>query len=751
MFFAFWIICIIAAVYLADQKKQSVLLFLFLGFVTGPLAVVIVLLLSTKTKTVDHISNPDDLIRELTSLKSTIKYIQERINALEVKVLEQNPRESSAETSSLSPTNIEVDSVSPKQDSTQNLRKQLDAPFKPLDLEMAFGRNWLNKIGIVVFTLGMGLLISYTFKYFGPWIRILFGYFVSAIFFVLGTRLEKNAKFINFGRALWGGGWALAYFTTYAMHHFEASRIINNQFVDLLLLAGLLIAMLVHVVKYKSEEMMAVAIFVAYVTATMGQITSFTLLSCSLLAFVVLFLVYKFQWVKTFVLGIVLTYGIHYFWVTPNIVSSVRQGNLFGVTTLDSVALMNFIFLSVYAAVFMVGTHIARASEDKDLENTLAAANLGNIACYSFLAYPLMIDLFSLHRFLVVFAVGLVFLALALFMKSRGRVRIYQSDLIAAIFILTMAWVLKFSMISSTVIWVIEVPLLLVAAIAFKERIYRYLSYGVTVLMCFRLFDLRGLSTIDFAGFVITGKDFILLCAGIAMALSFYILHRAKAKIETDGLDVFFEHLFSVISAYCFTTLLFSFVKNPWVSLGLSIESVVFLIVSVVLGMKRFRVYAYLALAVAALYFIDNRFYMATAFVKWFIIAANLFIFWGFYYAVKSMKRAKSLVGTFKNEEVMVFAAAMVILSFTIFRFFSVHFISLSLGLAGVVFIVLGILTKDKIERLGGLFFLGLTLMRVVFVDLSGLDVIFKIITFIVLGLLFLGASYVYNRFSVEK
>ena len=749
MFFVFWIVCMVAAVYLADQKKQSVLLFLFLAFVTGPLAVVIVLLLSSKT--VNHRSTPDDLSRELASLKSSVKYIQERITALEMKLLEQNLRTSNLDTSSLPSANIAVESVAEKKDSAQNLRSKLDAPFKPLDLEMAFGRNWLNKIGIVVFTLGMGLLISYSFKYFGPWIRILFGYFVSAIFFALGTRLEKNAQSVNFGRALWGGGWALAYFTTYAMHHFEASRIINNQYIDLLLLAGLLIAMLVHVVKYKSEEMMAVAIFVAYITATMGQITSFTLLSCSLLAFVVLFLVYKFQWVKTFVLGNILTYGIHYFWVTPNIVSSVRQGNLFGITTLDSVALMNFIFLSVYAAVFMVGTHIARVSEDKDLENTLAAANVGNIACYGFLAYPLIIDLFFQQRFFIVFGFGSVFLILALFMRSCGRVRIYQSDLIAAIFILTLSLLLKFQMISSTLIWIIEVPLLLIVAVQFKERIYRYLGYGVAILVCFRLFDLWGLGTINFAGWIISGKDFVYFCAGMAMALCFYILHRAKAKIETDALDVFFEHLFSVISAYCFTTLLFAHVKSPWISLGLSIESVVFLIASVVLGMKRFRVYAYLALIVAALCFVDNRFYMATAFVQWFIIAANLFIFWGFYYAVKSMKRVNDLVGVFANEDVLVFTAAMTMLIFTIFKYFSVHFISLSLGLAGVVFIIIGIMTKDKIERLGGLFFLGLTLLRVVFVDLSGLDVIFKIITFIVLGLLFLGASYVYNRFGVEK
>ena len=43
-----------------------------------------------------------------------------------------------------------------------------------------------------------------------------------------------------------------------------------------------------------------------------------------------------------------------------------------------------------------------------------------------------------------------------------------------------------------------------------------------------------------------------------------------------------------------------------------------------------------------------------------------------------------------------------------------------------------------------------LLLLRKSIVDLSGLDIIFKIITLIILGILFLGVSYIYNRFSIK-
>lgn len=50
--------------------------------------------------------------------------------------------------------------------------QQVVTSSKSNDIELNFGRNWLNKIGIVIFTLGMGFLISYTFKYFGPFFTV---------------------------------------------------------------------------------------------------------------------------------------------------------------------------------------------------------------------------------------------------------------------------------------------------------------------------------------------------------------------------------------------------------------------------------------------------------------------------------------------------------------------------------------------------------------------------------------------------
>ena len=104
----------------------------------------------------------------------------------------------------------------------------------------------------------------------------------------------------------------------------------------------------------------------------------------------------------------------------------------------------------------------------------------------------------------------------------------------------------------------------------------------------------------------------------------------------------------------------------------------------------------------------------------------------------------------FEREETLAFWAGIILLVSAVFQYVNSQWISLTLGIAGVLIILIGILGSDKTERLGGLLLLGLTLGRVIFVDLAGLGIIFKIITFIVLGILFVGTSFIYNRFNVE-
>ncbi len=99
----------------------------------------------------------------------------------------------------------------------------------------------------------------------------------------------------------------------------------------------------------------------------------------------------------------------------------------------------------------------------------------------------------------------------------------------------------------------------------------------------------------------------------------------------------------------------------------------------------------------------------------------------------------------------LLFYTSSFLVVLAIFQHIKNIWITVSLGVAGVTLFVTGFLIKEKIFRHGGFIIFGITLARIAFVDLSGLPIIYKIISFIILGILFLGVSLIYTKYTVEK
>jgi hypothetical protein len=179
-------------------------------------------------------------------------------------------------------------------------------------------------------------------------------------------------------------------------------------------------------------------------------------------------------------------------------------------------------------------------------------------------------------------------------------------------------------------------------------------------------------------------------------------------------------------------------------------EGIVFLVLSLLMRLRRFRAYSYLVLAIGAIVFLCEQISASLPVVKWIIVCCDVFTIFGLYYAMKFIKRGKLSELFFEYEAEMAFIAAIIMLVVAIHQYVTSQWISLSLGLASVLVIITGFFDGNKTERMGGMALLALTLGRIVLVDLAGLDIIFKIITLIILGVLFLGVSYIYNRFSIK-
>jgi uncharacterized membrane protein len=133
------------------------------------------------------------------------------------------------------PQTIQAGPAWPNQQPTQPQRapnfstKSESAAAQPkrnwADMEERLGANWLNKIGTAAFVIGVALLLNYSMHYLGAEGKIILGYVISAILLVVGIIGERNERYRIAGRAVLGGGWALAYFTTYALHNVAAVRL----------------------------------------------------------------------------------------------------------------------------------------------------------------------------------------------------------------------------------------------------------------------------------------------------------------------------------------------------------------------------------------------------------------------------------------------------------------------------------------------------------------------------------------------
>jgi uncharacterized membrane protein len=67
-------------------------------------------------------------------------------------------------------------------------------------------------------------------------------------------------------------------------------------------------------------------------------------------------------------------------------------------------------------------------------------------------------------------------------------------------------------------------------------------------------------------------------------------------------------------------------------------------------------------------------------------------------------------------------------------------------SITGLAALVLGLVRDERRLRLGGLGLLGLAIAKVFFYDLSALDSIYRVLSFVALGLLLLAGAFAYQR-----
>jgi hypothetical protein len=344
------------------------------------------------------------------------------------------------------------------------LTTPLHTQRKSSEIEEKLGRNWLNKIGITVLVIGIALFLAYKFPTLSNPEKVLLGYFVSFGILGLGVYLEKKDLYKIFARALIGGGWALVFFTTYAMHFVKYTQVIDTEWVDLVLLFAVAAMMVAHTLRYNSQVVTGLAFLLAFTTVAISQNTVYCLAAGAILAIGLVAIVHRRAWFELEVFGLIASYLNHYIWLRTVIEPMGAYKHMFPEFVPSAV------LLCLYWAIYR-WSYIARKIQCDAQEHVSTLAALLNTGLLlALLKYQ------SVHPqlgFYVLLALGAVELTLGQLPATRKRrIAMVMLSTIGVI-LLVAAIPFKYSGTDMAIIWLIQAELLLFAGVFTREILFR--------------------------------------------------------------------------------------------------------------------------------------------------------------------------------------------------------------------------------------------------------------------------------------
>lgn len=345
-----------------------------------------------------------------------------------------------------------------------------------LSLEERLGGNWLNKLGVALLVIGLAFFLALRLNTMGPGGKVLTGFVIGFAMLAGGVWLERAKEAYRlFARAGIGGGWALIFFTTYAMHHLAAARVIDSVVVDLSLMLLVAAGMVAHSLRYKSQTVTGLAFGLAFATVATSHLESgggavtgtviFSLWASALLAVGLVVVTTKRHWAWLELAGLVAVYANHFLWLSLVMVPMSRDGRfaMFWPST---------VLILFYWAIFRTAYLLRKPLDGEEDRISSLSAVLNASGVLGLLKYQ------SAHpewTFWALLAMGLVELSLGLWARRRRRSAFVVLTTLATV-LLVAAVPYKFHGVSWPVLWLVEAHVLALCGLRLGEPVFRRLG-----------------------------------------------------------------------------------------------------------------------------------------------------------------------------------------------------------------------------------------------------------------------------------
>lgn len=676
----------------------------------------------------------------------------------------------------------------------------------PVNWEKLIGENIINKIGIAITVLGVGIGANYAIEnnLISPTARIILGYLVGLG--LLGFAMKLKEKYLHFSSVLLSGAMASMYLVTYAAYTFY-------DLIPQLVTFGIMVAFTVFTVyasmKYDREIIALLGLVGGYAVPFLLSDNSgnvVILFSYMLLINTgVLVVAFKKYWKALYYSAFAITWGIFLFWFA-------LQRN-YSDDIFIALAFSTAYFLLFYTA--FLAYKLLRKEEfssfdiSKILTNSFFYFGIGYIALSS--DYEEYQGLFTLFNALVHFGVSLVVFNRKLATKALQN---FISGIVLIFLTLTIPIQLQGKWI--TIAWSLEGLLLFWLSRTKSTSIFERISYPVMILAFLSLlmdwqayawvYDTKELIPI-FNTLFLTSALFCASFFGIAffsrkhpestfllstsslnnvlhigvpaiLIFSIYMTFRLEIGAFFDSLEtktsvkinsstssftdtypnpaiVSFRSIWLLIYTLGFVSLAavfnlgkFKSERAKEVNLVVSLMTLFFFFSAIIFEVRELRE-LYLGV-IESEYFSQGIFNILIRYLLFAFVGFNLF-------TIK-----KQLKGAPKEEKLAIWFEGLLVFTviyilsaelvqwLDIFGFENSYKLGLSIlwGLSSLTLISLGIFKKKSHLRLGAMFIFSVTLAKLFLYDISHLSTISKTIVFVSLGLLLLVISFLYNKFK---
>jgi hypothetical protein len=439
------------------------------------------------------------------------------------------------------------------------------------EFEQKLGGNWLNKIGITILVIGISLFLAIKFPSLTNPEKILLGYVVSLGILGGGVYLEKLDRYRIFARALIGGGWALTFFITYAMHFVPYTRVIETQGIDLVLLFAVAAVMVFHTLRYDSQVVTGLAFLLAFTTVTISQNTIYSLSAGVILALGLVAIVHRRSWFELEIFGILASYLNHFVWLTRMVIPLSGHHRMF------PEFVPSCVLLCLYWAVYR-WSYVARRiqRESQELISTVAAVLNTSLLLLLF-KYQSVHPEWAFYALLILGAAELTIAQLPVVRHRRASFIILSS---IGVVLLIAAIPFRYSGLDMAIIWLAQAQILLIAGVVVREQLFRSFGFLVALLTAGDMLMNQGIPNLltilppELARLApaVALPDYQLAFSFLVAAALFYgnallIPRRWNELVTSEYEEVFFRALTYLGAAMLFVGLALAF-TNSWTAVA---------------------------------------------------------------------------------------------------------------------------------------------------------------------------------------